>query len=268
MCSRHTSACVVALIFGTFIAACGGSTPETTANTTAPAAAGAQKIDPASTGELGGVITINGQAPDNAAIRMNADPLCARVAKGPQFQETFKVGADGKALANVFVYVKSGLGNYVYDAPNGPVTMTQEGCHYIPHVFGIRTGQPLEIMNGDDTMHNVHATAKSNQEFNQGQPQKGMKVTHTFTATELPVPFKCDVHAWMNAYVGVMDHPFFAVSDIDGKFSIKGLPAGTYTIEAWHERLGTMTQSVTIAAKESKELNFTMDVSKAAAATN
>jgi hypothetical protein len=97
---------------------------------------------------------------------------------------------------------------------------------------------------------------KTNQEFNTGQPIQGMKTTHTFTAKEVMVPFKCDVHGWMNAYVGVLDHPYFAVSDKDGKFDIKTLPPGTYTIEAWHEKLGTMTQSVTIGSKETKEINF------------
>ena len=101
--------------------------------------------------------------------------------------------------------------------------------------------------------------------FRSGQPIQGMKTTHVFTKKEVLVPFKCDVHGWMNAYVGVMDHPFFAVSDADGRFEIKGLPAGTYTIEAIHEKLGAVTQTVTIAAKDSKELNFTLDVSKVAA---
>lgn len=273
MRSRQIWVHALSLTLAATVAACGGGSSDAAkpaAGESAPAgatagAAGGQKIDPATTGDLKGVISLNGPAPENAPIKMNADPMCLRQAKGPQFQETYKVAADGKSLGNVFVYVKDGLGNYVYDQPNGAVTFNQEGCHYIPHVFGIRVGQTLEIVNSDPTLHNIHGMPKENQEFNQGQPIQGMKTTHVFTKKEVLVPFKCDVHGWMNAFVGVMDHPFFAVSDADGKFEIKGLPAGTYTIEAVHERLGAVTQTVTIAAKDAKELNFTMDVSKAAA---
>jgi len=247
-------------------AACGGGSEGEQSSTegAAPAAAG-QKIDPSSTGSITGTVVLNGTAPANAIIRMNADPICLRQAKGEQFQETFKVAADGKSLGNVFVYVKDGLGNYVYDSPAGSVTLNQEGCHYMPHVFGIRVGQPLEILNSDPTLHNIHAMPKINQEFNNGQPMQGMKTSHTFTAQEVMVPFKCDVHGWMNAYAGVLDHPFFAVTNDEGKFEIAGLPPGTYTVEAWHEKLGAVTQNVTIAAKESKELSFTLEASSAAA---
>ena len=122
----------------------------------------------------------------------------------------------------------------------------------------------MEIVNSDPTLHNIHALPKDNAEFNNGQPIQGMKMAHTFTAKEVMVPFKCDVHGWMNAYVGVVDHPFFAVTDKDGKFSFKGLPPGTYTIEAWHEKLGTQTATVTIAAKETKDANFSFKAGAAA----
>ena len=141
----------------------------------------------------------------------------------------------------MFVYVKDGLGTYSFDAPTETRTIDQKDCRYHPHVFGVRVGQPVEIMNSDPTLHNIHALPKDNAEFNNGQPIQGMKMTHTFTAKEVMVPFKCDVHGWMNAYVGVVDHPFFAVTDKDGKFVLKGLPPGTYTIEAWHEKLGVQT---------------------------
>jgi len=239
-------------------AACGGgSEAPKPAATAAPAAAGAQKVDPATAGDVKGVVSLNGTAPKNEPIRMNADPVCLKQAKGEQFQETYVV-ADGK-VGNVFVYVKDGLGNYAYDAPSGSVTLNQEGCHYIPHVFGVRVGQPVEIVNSDPTLHNIHAVPKANQEFNNGQPIQGMKMSHTFTAKEVMVPFKCDVHGWMNAYVGVLDHPFFAVTDAGGNFALKGLPPGTYTIEAWHEKFGAVTQSVTLGAKESKDVNFTLN---------
>jgi plastocyanin len=245
---------------------CGGGSQESSApaTTAAPAAPGAAKIDPSTAGDVKGTVTLTGAAPKNEPIRMNADPVCVKEAKGPQSQETFMVSGDGK-LANVFVYVKDGLGKHVYDPPSGNVTLDQKGCRYTPHVFGVRVGQPIEIVNSDPTLHNIHATPKSNPEFNNGQPIQGMKMTTTFKAREVMVPFKCDVHGWMNAYVGVLDHPFFAVTKEDGSFELKGLPPGTYTIEAWHEKLGATTQSVTLGAKESKDVNFTLDAAKAAA---
>ena len=249
------------------LAACGGgqesSAPATTA---APAAPGATKVDPSTAGDVKGTVTLTGTAPKNEPIRMNADPICVKQtqSQGAQTQETFVVSGDGK-LANVFVYVKDGLGNYVYDPPSGGAKLDQHGCRYTPHVFGVRVGQPIEIINSDPTLHNIHAMPKANAEFNNGQPIQGMKMNHTFKAKEVMVPFKCDVHGWMNAYVGVLDHPYFAVSKEDGSFEIKGLPPGTYTIEAWHEKLGATTQSVTIGAKESKEVSFTFDAAKAAA---
>jgi plastocyanin len=247
---------VVSLFVLALAVACGGGqTPST--ETAAPAAApGAVPVDAATAGGLTGKVILEGAAPKNEPIKMNSDPVCLREAKGPQSQETFTVG-DGGALANVFVYVKEGLGNYAYDAPAATVTLDQNGCRYHPHVFGVRVGQTVEIVNSDPTLHNIHAVPKVNQEFNTGQPLEGMKFTHTFTAKEVMVPFKCDVHGWMNAYAGVLDHPYFAVTAADGTFSIGTLPPGSYVVEAWHEKLGAMTQNVTVGAKETKEVAFT-----------
>ncbi|MGB7217925.1 MAG: carboxypeptidase regulatory-like domain-containing protein [Vicinamibacterales bacterium] len=251
------AALILSAALATSIAACGGGGTTTSAPPAQTAAPSGQRVDAATAGEVTGMVMLDGTAPANAAIRMNADPVCLREAKGPQTQETYLVGSDGKSLGNVFVYVKDGLGSYVYDAPTELAKIDQKQCRYIPHVFGIRVGQPLEISNSDPTLHNIHAQPTANQEFNQGQPIQGMKTTKTFTAKEVMVPFKCDVHGWMNAYVGVMDHPYFAVTDAAGKFSLKTLPPGTYTIEAWHEKLGVQEQKVTIAAKETKEVSFT-----------
>ena len=250
------------LILAISVVACGGGntgTSSTSSQPSSPSAAPAGlKVDTSIAGDVKGTVTIDGMAPKNAPIKMaGADPICVRENTTPQFQETFEVGSDGKALANVFVYVKDGLGNYVYDTPTEPVTIDQKQCRYHPHVFGMRVGQPLVILNSDPTLHNIHAMPKANQEFNNGQPIQGMKMTHTFTAKEIMVPFKCDVHSWMNAYVGVLDHPYFAVSDKDGKFELKTLPPGSYTIVAWHEKLGTQDQKVTIGEKESKDIAFT-----------
>jgi plastocyanin len=239
--------------------ACGGSqeTSNKSAEPTSPAAAGAgQKVDTTVAGNVKGVVNFEGTAPKNEPIKMNADPVCVKQNKDPQFQEAWQVSDDGKTLGNVFVYVKDGLGNYIYDTPTTPAKIDQQNCRYHPHVFGIRVNQPLEIVNSDPTLHNIHAMPKSNSEFNNGQPIQGMKMSHTFDKPEVMVPFKCDVHGWMNAYVGVLPHPYYAVTDKSGKFELKSLPPGTYTIEAWHEKLGTQTASVTLGPKESKDITF------------
>ncbi|MBZ5560626.1 MAG: carboxypeptidase regulatory-like domain-containing protein [Acidobacteriia bacterium] len=262
---------VLGMALAASVVACGGGSQEAAkpaeSAAAAPAAGGGQKVDPATAGSVKGTVTVDGAVPKNDAIKMNADPVCVKANTSPQFQETYMVGADGKSLGNVFVYVKDGLGNYSYDPPTGEATIDQKDCRYHPHVFGMRVGQTLTIVNSDPTLHNIHAMPKGNAEFNNGQPIQGMKMTHTFSAKEVMVPFKCDVHGWMNAYVGVLDHPYFAISDKDGKFDISNLPPGTYTLEAWHEKLGTTTQSVTIGPKESKDVTFTFKA-PAAATTN
>src|SRR5689334_19471916 len=258
---RNVSMHALGFAVAVSVAACGGSqeTSSTSATPSAPAgASGGQKVDTSKAGSIKGTVVLDGAAPENAVIKMNADPVCLREVKGEQRQETFMVGSDGKSLANVFVYIKDGLGSYSFDVPTEPATIDQKECRYHPHVFGMRVGQPLQIINSDPTLHNIHAIPKANTEFNNGQPIQGMKMNHTFTAKEVMVPFKCDVHGWMNAYVGVLDHPFFAVTDDEGKFDIKGLPPGTYTIEAWHEKAGTVTQSVTVGNSETKDVTFTL----------
>ncbi len=274
MRAAHVWKAVLALTMAGAMAGCGGSNApkETSSQSTEPSAPAAtpagQKVDLATAGDVKGGVALDGPAPKNEAIKMGSDPVCAREAKGQQFQEFYEVGSDGKSLANVFVYVKDGLGNYVYDIPTQALKLDQQGCRYHPHVFGIRVGQPLEIFNNDPTLHNVHALPKINQEFNTGQPIQGMKTTRTFTAREVMVTFKCDVHGWMNAYVGVLDHPYFAVTGKDGRFELKSLPPGTYTIEAWHEKFGAQTQKVTLGPKETKDVTFTFKANGAQTTTN
>jgi hypothetical protein len=240
------------LAFGA--AACGGNKPAPAPagqeQTTAPAAAA---VDSATAASIAGVVSFEGAAPANAPIKMNADPVCTKENPTPQTQETFMV-KDGK-LGNVFVYVADGLGGRTFPAPTEAVVLDQKNCRYHPHVFGLMVGQPMRIVNSDPTLHNIHAIPGTNQEFNTAQPIQGMKTDHIFTAKEdkVVVPFKCDVHGWMNAYAGVLDHPYFAVTGEDGKFSIKNLPPGTYKLTAWHEKAGSKTIDVTVAAKESKE---------------
>jgi len=219
----------------------------------------AKRVDPATMGNVSGRVTFEGTPPENAAVNLEGDPAC--VTARPDGLKLDTVIVNNGGLENVFVYVKDGLGNYYFETPTTPVTLDQKGCHYSPHVFGLRTGQPLEILNSDQTLHNVNAMAQVNQAFNMGQAMQGMKSQKTFTKPEVMVRIKCDVHAWMNAYAGVLNHPYFAVTANGGAFELKDLPPGTYTIEAWHEKLGTQTQSVTLGAKETKTVGFAFKAS-------
>jgi plastocyanin len=186
---------------------------------------------------------------------MGADPTCARMHPDAAKMELVVVGDSG-GLKNVFVYVKEGLEGQTFDIPEEAAVLDQKGCLYAPHVFGVRAGQTLTIVNNDDTLHNIHAMPKNNKEFNIGQPIKGLKTQKVFDNPEVMVPFKCDVHKWMASYVGVLDHPFFAVTDIDGRFSIEGLPAGDYVVEAWHEKYGTKQASLSVGADGAAALDF------------
>jgi hypothetical protein len=232
--------------------ACGGGDPAPAARTPPP---NALRVDASKAGSLSGRISYEGAAPENPAVKLDSDPACAR--EHPTGLPLDPVMVNNGGLENVFVYVKDGLGNYYFDAPAEPVVLDQKGCRYTPRVFGLRTGQPLEIGNSDQTLHTVQALGKVNQEFNLSYPLQGIKHTKTFTAPEVMVQFRCNVHSWMSAYAGVLDHPYFAVTANGGLFELKSLPAGTYTVEAWHEKLGTQAQSVTLGEKESKPLNFT-----------
>ena len=202
---------------------------------------------------------LDGTAPKNEAIKMNADPVCVkREHDAADRRKPTWSAATASRSANVFVYVKDGLGNYVFDTPTEPAKIDQKECRYHPHVFGMRVGQPLEIVNSDPTLHNIHAMPKGNAEFNNGQPIQGMKMTHTFDKPEVMVPFKCDVHGWMNAYVGVLDHPYFAVTDKDGKFELQGAARRAPT----RSRRGTRSsarrrRASRIGAKETKDITFT-----------
>jgi plastocyanin len=253
--TRLLAACLAALLVS-----CGGGNTNQNAQNAAPASSGAAApaapaVDPAIAATVTGKVTFTGTAPAPAPIKLSADPYCEKANPGLK-TENEVVGTDG-SVGNVFVYVKDGLGDRTFPAPSTPIILDQKGCHYTPHVLGIQVGQPLQIVNSDDTLHNIHGLPKANREFNQGQPIQGMKMTHTFSTKEVMIPFKCDVHAWMNAWIGVLDHPYYAVTSTDGTFSLKGLPPGTYTIEAWHERLGTQTQTVTVGEKETKDVAFT-----------
>ena len=210
-------------------------------------------------GTVTGTVKFEGTAPKLPALKMDADPGCAKKHSAPVMSEMLVLG-DGNAMANIFVRVKGVSGSH--SAPSEPVVMDQKGCKYSPHVMGVMTGQKFLIKNSDGLLHNVHSLAKVNRAFNRAMPAAVKEAEYTFDKEELMFKIKCDVHPWMNAYVGVMTHPFFDVTGTDGKFEIKGVPAGTYEVEAWHERLGTKTASVTVGDSDTQTLDFSLSVPK------
>jgi plastocyanin len=235
------------------VAACGSSAPAPASS----APVSGKRVDPASTGTVTGRIVFQGDRPAVELVRMNTDQACVTNA-GPNPQSDAVLIADDGGVRNTFVWVKDGLDpGYVFDTPTAPAVIDQKGCIYKPRVLGVQVGQPIEVVNSDPTLHNVHALPMVNQEFNQGQPVQFMKLSRTFTAPEVMVRFKCDVHNWMAAWVGVVAHPYFAVSDESGVFQIPNLPPGTYTLEAWHEKFNPQTMKVTIASGQAQTASFT-----------
>jgi plastocyanin len=203
-----------------------------------------------------GTVTFDGKVPTLKPLAMDADPACAKKHAKPVLSEMLALGS-GNTMGNVLVWVSKGLpAGKTYPAPKTPVTLDQQGCVYVPHVQGIMVGQPYRILNSDGILHNVHALPKVNPAFNKPMPPTLKETTTTFSKPEPVFQIKCDVHPWMNAYIGVFTHPFFSATSTDGKFTISGLDPGTYEITAWHERLGTQTASITVGANETKSQNF------------
>jgi plastocyanin len=240
------------LASGLVLAGCNKSTEQSSNSSmekeAAPAPAAAP-IDPATVATVSGTVKFDGTAPKASKIDMSQDPAC----KGTNAAENIVV--DGGDLANVFVYVKDGLGSRTFDVPKDPVVLEQEGCKYHPHVLGVMTGQTVQIKNADQTTHNIHPTPKDNREWNESQPPSTPPLEKSFAREEIMLPVKCNQHPWMKMYVNVVKSPFFAVTAKDGKYEIKGLPPGDYTLAFVHEKLGEQDQKVTVAAKDSKTVD-------------
>lgn len=202
-----------------------------------------------------GRVLFTGEAPEPETISMRSDAGCARHGGEGNTKEDLVVASDG-AVKNAFVHVASGLGDRAFAPPSEPVTLDQRGCIYRPHVTGVQVGQPLKILNSDPTLHNVHTVSESNKPFNFGMSVEGQQAVRYFHNPEIMVRAKCDVHPWMSSYIGVVAHPFFAVTGEDGSYELAGLPAGTYEIEVWHEKLGTLSATVTLSDDEAREVPF------------
>jgi len=241
--------CVLVLLTG-----CGkkeSAEEQPAAQPAAPAAAPATPIDPATAASISGTAKLDGEAPKAAKIDMSQDPAC----KGTNMAEN--VVASGGKLANVFVYVKEGLGDRTFDIPKEAMKLDQSGCRYHPHVLGVMAGQNVEIVNSDPTTHNIHPTPKDNREWNESQPPQSAPLEKNFAREEIMLPVKCNQHPWMKMFVNVTKNPFYTVTGSDGKYEIKGLPPGDYTVAFVHEKLGEQDVKVTLAPKDSKTVDTT-----------
>jgi len=214
-------------------------------------------------GNISGKISFNGTPPKRLRIDISDDPVCQQI--NPNLTTEDWVIKNGK-LADVFVYIKQGeladgrkFGNLKFKVPSTAIVLDQRGCHYVPRVSGIQAGQTLKVVNSDPTAHNVHPGPIRNSEWNQSQPKGVPPIEKMFTETEVMIPVKDNLHPWMKAYIGVLNHPYYAVSRMDGSYEIRGIPPGEYTIAAWHEGAGVgveKTLKVIVPAKETTIANF------------
>jgi len=235
---------------------CGGSQQTSETAPTAPSTGAGKAVDAATAGSVSGMIKLDGTPPRMRSINMAAEPNCAKVHTSPAMVEDVVTG-DGGTLQNVVVYLKGDFSQYSFPPASTPVEIDQRGCQYIPHVVAVRVGQPIHIKNSDMTTHNIHPVPMNNREWNESQPPGASPIMQSFAREEVAIPVKCNVHPWMKNYVAVFGSPYFKVTGRDGSFTIENVPPGTYTLTAWHEMYGMMEQSVTVAASESKSMDFT-----------
>ena len=210
---------------------------------------------PATSGAIvKGTVKLQGTAPKPSHIDMAADPKCVEAHPGGGTSEDILADSGG-GLRNVIVYVSQGLGDAKFDLPQEAAVIEQKGCMYKPHVVTVRANQELKVLNSDNTTHNIHPMPNNNRELNQSQAP-GAPFSMTFAREEIAIPVKCNIHPWMHSYIAVFKHPYFAVTGKDGSFEIANLPQGSYTITAWHEKLGTTFQKVTVGESETKTVDF------------
>jgi len=219
----------------------------------APRAGVAAPMPNPSVATVKGTVRFQGTVPKPSRIDMSADIKCGQTKSGAGMTED--IVADGGGLLNVIVYVSQGLGDAKFDPPKEPAAIDQKGCMYQPHVVALRANQELKVVNSDGTTHNIHPMPNNNRELNQSQPP-GVPFSMTFAREEVAIPVKCNIHPWMHSYIAVFKHPYFAVTGKGGTFEIGNLPPGTYTITAWHEKLGSSFQKVTVGESETQTLDF------------
>lgn len=216
------------------------------------------KVDPASAGKLHGTIHFTGKKPKLKLISMDAEEACEKLHSKPVAEEVIITGK-GAALANVFVYIKSGLEGKVFEPSKEAVVLDQHGCMFVPRVIAVQTGQTLAVKNSDPVSHNIHPMPQNNREWNQQQSPGAPDLQRRFGFPEVMIPVKCNVHKWMRSYIGVLSHPYFAVTGSTGEFAWTNIPPGEYVIAAWHETLGERTEKVTLGQNADVKLAFSFE---------
>lgn len=213
------------------------------------------QVDAAKAAMVSGNVTVSGQIPQPAPVDMSEDPACVEAHKTGRYDGPVVVSGNA-GLSNVFVYIKSGLEGKQFAPPSSPVVMDQNGCWFHPRVLGIQTGQVLKVTNSDPVTHNIHPLAHINREWNHSQGEGDAPLARKFIKREVMIRVKCNIHGWMRAFLGVVEHPYFAVSGGDGRFEIPSLPPGEYMLGAWHETLGEQEQKITVTPSGQLEADF------------
>lgn len=213
------------------------------------------KVDPSTAGVLRGTVQFAGHKPKARVIDMSSDPACVEAHPGRAVDESVVVNPNG-TLANVFVSIKSGLEGKTFEVPATPVSIDQHGCWFGPRVLGIRAGQALQVTNSDPVTHNIHPLAELNREWNHSQGPGDPPMSRKFVRPEAMIRVKCNIHNWMHAYIGVIDHPYFVITGATGTFEIRDVPPGDYVIQAWQETLGAQEQRVTVSPSSEIMTNF------------
>jgi plastocyanin len=207
------------------------------------------------TGGITGKVYFHGTPPQLRPILMDKDPVCASEQSGTVLPEDGRVNTNG-TLPNAFVYVEKGPANLSAAVPATQVTLTQNGCVYEPHVLGIVVGQTLQVVTSDPTTHNIHVMPKGSRSWNVTQQPGSQPITSKFSHPEIMVPVRCNIHPWMEAYIGVVSNPYFAVTGNDGSFQIQGLPPGDYTLDVWVASFGTQQRQITVRPGEKTSIDF------------
>lgn len=214
------------------------------------------KVDPATAGSISGTVRYTGKVPGRKLIDMSEDPACVAAHHAKAYDESVMVGRGGQ-LANAFIYISKGLEGKNFPIPSQAVVIDQKGCWFHPRVLGMQVNQPLQIINSDPVTHNIHPMAEVNRAWNHSQGPGDAPLNRKFIKPEIMIPVKCNIHGWMHAYIGVLDHPYFSVSKDDGTFTISNLPPGTYTLTVWQEKLGTQEQQIVVSPQQQAVVDFT-----------
>ena len=256
---RHASLESAALVAAALIAAGCSNQPQPPQKAAAEPAKPVEyfHVDPATAATVAGKVVYHGPKPARTVINMDAEAGCQQAHSGhPAYEDSVVVGSGG-GLANVFVYIQSGLEGKTFEPVKDPVLLDQHGCMFVPHVIGIRAAQPLEVRNSDAVSHNIHPLPRNNYEWNEQQSPQTPDKQHKFARREIMIPVKCNIHSWMHAYIGVIEHPYFAVTGPDGSFELRDLPPGDYTLAVWHEKFGEQKQPLHVPPSGHLTTNFT-----------